>query len=82
MTGTNRERPTLQVDKGWNAFWTGGISNSLEVIEQITYLLFLKRLDSNQTRAENKVNRTGKPVEDPFSPTGIGGKGRPFQDFR
>ncbi|MGA2644360.1 MAG: hypothetical protein ABSF15_06570 [Candidatus Sulfotelmatobacter sp.] len=28
----------------WNAFWTGGISNPLEVIEQITYLLFFKRL--------------------------------------
>src|SRR5438034_11065904 len=34
-----------QIDVIWNAFWTGGISNPLEVIEQITYLLFLKRLD-------------------------------------
>ncbi|MBC7591506.1 MAG: type I restriction-modification system subunit M N-terminal domain-containing protein, partial [Salinibacterium sp.] len=34
-----------QVDKVWNAFWTGGIANPLEVIEQITYLLFIKRLD-------------------------------------
>jgi type I restriction enzyme M protein len=33
------------IDVIWNAFWTGGISNPLEVIEQITYLLFLKRLD-------------------------------------
>ena len=33
------------VDKVWNTFWSGGISNPLEVIEQITYLLFLKRLD-------------------------------------
>jgi hypothetical protein len=57
-----------QVDKVWNAFWTGGISNPLEVIEQITYLLFLKRLDENQTRAENKANRTGKPVENPVFP--------------
>ena len=32
-----------QVDSIWNAFWTGGISNPLEVIEQITYLLFLRR---------------------------------------
>lgn len=35
-----------KVDALWNAFWTGGISNPLEVIEQITYLLFLRRLDS------------------------------------
>jgi len=34
-----------QIDQIWNAFWSGGISNPLEVIEQITYLLFIKRLD-------------------------------------
>jgi type I restriction enzyme M protein len=33
-----------QIDQIWNAFWSGGISNPLKVIEQITYLLFLKRL--------------------------------------
>ena len=34
-----------QIDALWNAFWTGGISNPLEVSEQITYLLFLRRPD-------------------------------------
>lgn len=34
-----------QVDKIWDAFWSGGISNPMEVIEQMTYLLFIKRLD-------------------------------------
>ena len=34
-----------QINTIWNAFWTGGSSNPLEVIEQITYLLFLRRLD-------------------------------------
>ena len=34
-----------QVDQIWNAFWSGGVSNPLSVIEQITYLLFIKRLD-------------------------------------
>src|SRR6266487_4653645 len=38
-----------QIDAIWNAFWTGGISNPLEIIEQITYLLFLKRLDDLHT---------------------------------
>jgi len=33
-----------QVDQIWNAFWSGGVSNPLSVIEQITYLLFIKRL--------------------------------------
>lgn len=32
-----------QVDKIWEAFWTGGISNPLTVIEQFTYLLFIRR---------------------------------------
>ena len=35
-----------QIDALWNAFWTGGISNPLEVIEQITYLRFLRGLDA------------------------------------
>ncbi len=34
-----------QIDRIWDAFWSGGISNPLEVIEQITYLLFIRRLD-------------------------------------
>ena len=37
LTGDIRSK----IDALWNAFWTGGISNPLEVIEQITYLLFL-----------------------------------------
>ena len=38
-----------QIDRIWDAFWSGGISNPLEVIEQITYLLFLRRLDDLHT---------------------------------
>src|SRR3954447_16292433 len=52
-----------QVDRIWDAFWSGGISNPLEVIEQITYLLFLRRLDELQTLAENKASRTKQPLE-------------------
>ena len=37
-----------KVDRVWDAFWSGGISNPLEVIEQITYLLFIRRLDDLQ----------------------------------
>ena len=58
-----------QVDAIWNAFWSGGISNPLEVIEQLTYLLFIKRLDDLQTLKENKANRTGQPIASPiFTP--------------
>jgi len=43
-----------QVDKIWETFWTGGISNPLTVIEQFTFLLFMRRLDENQLLAEKK----------------------------
>ncbi len=52
-----------KVDRVWDAFWSGGIANPLEVIEQITYLLFIRRLDELQTLAENKANRSRKPLE-------------------
>ena len=41
-----------QIDRIWDAFWSGGIANPLEVIEQITYLLFLRRLDDLHTLEE------------------------------
>jgi len=59
-----------QVDKVWNSFWSGGISNPLEIIEQITYLLFLRRLDDLQTLEENKARRLNKPLEKNFFPKG------------
>ena len=53
------------IDRVWDAFWSGGISNPLEVIEQITYLFFIRRLDDIQTLKEKKARITGEPVEDP-----------------
>jgi type I restriction enzyme M protein len=55
-----------KIDRLWDAFWSGGISNPLEVIEQITYLMFLRRLDDVQTRKERQARRSGKPVESPL----------------
>ena len=58
-----------QIDRVWDVFWTGGISNPLEVIEQLTYLLFIKRLDEMHTLRENKANRLKQPIENPiFTP--------------
>jgi type I restriction enzyme M protein len=51
-----------QIDSLWNAFWSGGISNPLEVIEQITYLLFLRRLDDLQVLEENKARTLCAPT--------------------
>src|SRR5256884_2978008 len=69
-----------QIDGIWNAFWSGGISNPLEVIEQITYLLFLRRLDDIHTLAENKAARTKKPIEERVFPSGKDAKQRPYED--
>jgi type I restriction enzyme M protein len=58
-----------KVDRIWDTLWSGGISNPLTVIEQLTYLLFIKRLDELHTLKENKANRLRKPIEDPiFTP--------------
>lgn len=55
-----------QIDRVWDSFWSGGISNPIEVIEQITYLLFLRRLDDLQTLAEKKARFGGGGViQDP-----------------
>ena len=62
LTGEKRS----QIDKIWNAFWTGGVSNPLTVIEQITYLLFIKRLDELQAAKEAKANALGKDIEAPI----------------
>ncbi|WP_028280021.1 class I SAM-dependent DNA methyltransferase [Arthrobacter sp. H5] len=71
-----------QVDRVWDTFWTGGISNPLEVIEQITYLLFLKRLDEAQTSAENRANRAGQAIRNPIFPDGRDPRGREYGDLR
>ena len=55
-----------EIDKIWDAFWTGGISNPLTVIEQITYLLFIKRLDEIHTLRENKANAQKIEIEKPI----------------
>ena len=58
-----------KIDRIWGAMWSGGISNPLSVIEQLTYLLFIKRLDELHRLRENKAGRTKKPIEDPvFGP--------------
>lgn len=77
-----------QIDAVWDAFWSGGMANPLAVMEQLTYLLFIKALDEQQTLAENKANRTGEPIEDNIFPQGEEfrpegrAEGRPYQDLR
>ena len=78
LTGELRNR----IDRIWDAFWSGGIANSLEVIEQITYLLFLRRLDDLHTLEENKSARLGKPMARQIFPKGKDAKGLAFANLR
>lgn len=63
ITGELKSR----VDKLWEAFWTGGITNPLTVIEQISFLMFARLLDIAETRNEKRAARTGKPFRRVFS---------------
>lgn len=49
-----------QVDALWDKFWTGGLTNLLDAIEQVSYLLFLKRLDDRENAAERQAKRRGE----------------------
>jgi type I restriction enzyme M protein len=71
-----------QIDKIWDSFWTGGISNPLEVIEQITYLLFIRRLDELHTLEERKATRLKRPMARRIFPEGQDPRGRPYEDLR
>ncbi|MEP3629183.1 MAG: class I SAM-dependent DNA methyltransferase [Hyphomicrobiales bacterium] len=55
-----------QVDQIWNTFWSGGIANPLSVIEQITYLLFAKRMDDLHTTREKQANLLGGEISNPI----------------
>jgi type I restriction enzyme M protein len=71
-----------QVDQIWNAFWSGGVSNPLSVIEQITYLLFIKRLDDLHTLEESKASTLGTAMDRRIFPEGSDERGRAYADMR
>lgn len=71
-----------KVDTLWNAFWAGGIANPIEVIEQITYLLFIRRLDELHSAEEMKANQLGKPIARRIFPEGKNDKKIAYEDMR
>ncbi|MDD3310292.1 MAG: class I SAM-dependent DNA methyltransferase [Dysgonamonadaceae bacterium] len=58
------------IDAIWNTFWTSGITNSITVLEQMTYLFFIKILDDAQLKQEGTASVFGTVVEDPTFPEG------------
>lgn len=55
-----------KIDRVWDAFHSGGLSNPLSVIEQITYLLFLKMLDEQQTKKEEDALLFENEIQNPI----------------
>jgi type I restriction enzyme M protein len=55
------------IDKLWTEFWTGGITNPLTVIEQISFLMFARLLDIMETTGERRSERTRKRFSGRFS---------------
>lgn len=54
-----------QIDNIWDAFWTGGITNSITILEQMTYLFFMKMLDDAQLKKESNAALLGVKVKEP-----------------
>ena len=54
-----------RIDRIRDVMWSGGIANPLSVIEQLTCLLFIKRLDELHAPREHKAARTGTPIGEP-----------------
>lgn len=50
----------------WNKFWSGGISNPLQAIEQMSYLIFMKRLEDEEVAREQNAKLLGEPFKSMF----------------
>ena len=61
-----------KVDKIWTDIWAGGITNPLTVIEQLTYLMFIRSLDEKEIEIEEIVNLGGVEADFIFPRTEIG----------
>lgn len=61
ITGEIKNR----IDNIWDTFWTGGITNSITILEQMTYLFFMKMLDDAQVKKEAAANLLGATITNP-----------------
>tara|TARA_R110002051_G_scaffold30487_1_gene70518 strand:- start:22914 stop:24452 length:1539 start_codon:yes stop_codon:yes gene_type:complete len=71
-----------QIDQIWNAFWSGGVSNPISVIEQLTFLMFIKRLDDLHTVQERQSEDLGTPMTRRIFPEGNDDKSEPYDNLR
>lgn len=83
ITGEIKNR----IDQIWDSFWTGGITNSITILEQMTYLFFMKMLDDAEMQREADAAAWGMDVDEPVFPKGVwtnpdtGGE-TPFEQLR
>ena len=56
-----------KMDSLWEIFWTGGITNPLDVIEQMTYMMFIRDLDDNDNRKAKECAMLGVPFKSIFA---------------
>lgn len=56
-----------KVDKIWSDIWAGGITNPITVIEQLTYLMFIRSLDEKELELESFEALTGEKLDKLFS---------------
>ena len=55
-----------KIDTIWDAFWTGGITTPITILEQMTYLFFMKMLDDSQLKKESTASLLGATIKDPI----------------
>lgn len=72
----------VQVDQIWMALWPGPLPDQLSVIQQISYLLFIKRLDDLHMLEEAKAEALGIAMEHRIFPEGEDDHDRPYSDLR
>ena len=77
----------LKIDQIWDTFWMGGITNSITVLEQMTYLFFMKMLDDSQLNKEFLAHTMGEEVKNPLFEEGMWtnpetGREVPYEDLR
>ena len=61
-----------KVDKIWTDLWAGGITNPLTVIEQMTYLMFIRSLDEKELETEEFEHMTGEQMDKIFPSSAVG----------
>ena len=59
-----------KIDNIWDTFWAGGIANPISVVEQMTYLFFMKMLDDAQRKKEAVAASWGMELNNPIFPKG------------